>query len=87
MQIGDLKGLFGLLMVTMQILRLKSKVLDNSYGIGTGKLGFFWLAMKFGPEMPLYISNTLIKLSVTRNLLSAILFQAIQISFITMENF
>ena len=87
MQIGDLKGLFGLLMVNMQILRLKSKVLDNSYGIGTGKLGFFWLAMKFGPEMPLYISNTLIKLSVRRNLLSAILFQAIQISFITMENF
>jgi hypothetical protein len=43
--------------------------------------------MKFGPEMPLYISNTLIKLSVRRNLLSAILFQAIQISFITMENF
>jgi hypothetical protein len=74
-------------MVNMQILRLKSKVLDNSYGIGTGKLGFFWLAMKFGPEMPLYISNTLIKLSVRRNLLSAILFQAIQISFITMENF
>jgi hypothetical protein len=87
LQIGDLKGLFGLLMVTMQILRLKSEVLDNSYGIGTGKLGFFWLAMKFGPEMPLYISNTLIKLSVRRNLLSAILFQAIQISFITMENF
>jgi hypothetical protein len=87
LQIGDLKGLFGLLMVNMQILRLKSKVLDNSYGIGTGKLGFFWLAMKFGPEMPLYISNTLIKLSVRRNLLSAILFQAIQISFITMENF
>jgi len=87
LQIGDLKGLFGLLMDNIQLLRLKTKVLDNSYGIGTGKLGFFWLAMKFGPEMPLYISSTLIKLSVRRNLLSAILFQAIQISFITMENF
>jgi len=74
-------------MDNIQLLRLKTKVLDNSYGIGTGKLGFFWLAMKFGPEMPLYISSTLIKLSVRRNLLSAILFQAIQISFITMENF
>jgi hypothetical protein len=87
LQIGDLKGLFGLLMDNIQLLRLKTKVLDNSYGMGTGKLGFFWLAMKFGPEMPLYISSTLIKLSVRRNLLSAILFQAIQISFITMENF
>jgi len=74
-------------MDNIQLLRLKTKVLDNSYGMGTGKLGFFWLAMKFGPEMPLYISSTLIKLSVRRNLLSAILFQAIQISFITMENF
>jgi carotenoid cleavage dioxygenase len=64
LQIGDLKGLFGLLMVNIQILRLKTKVLDNSYGIGTGKLGFFWLAMKFGPEMPLYISSILIKLKL-----------------------
>ncbi|KAK1552342.1 hypothetical protein Q3G72_015009 [Acer saccharum] len=33
---GDLKGLFGLLMVNMQILRERLKVLDVSYGIGTG---------------------------------------------------
>jgi hypothetical protein len=36
-QIGDLKGLFGLLMVHMQMLRAKLKVLDVSYGTGTGK--------------------------------------------------
>ncbi|KAH7863344.1 hypothetical protein Vadar_016275 [Vaccinium darrowii] len=34
-KIGDLKGLFGLLMVTMQTLRAKLKVLDLSYGHGT----------------------------------------------------
>ncbi|KAF5752656.1 carotenoid cleavage dioxygenase 1 family protein [Tripterygium wilfordii] len=34
--IGDLKGLFGLIMVNMQILRAKLKVLDMSYGNGTG---------------------------------------------------
>ncbi|KAH7570653.1 hypothetical protein JRO89_XS05G0151400 [Xanthoceras sorbifolium] len=33
---GDLKGLFGLLMVNMQILRESLKVLDVSYGLGTG---------------------------------------------------
>lgn len=37
-QIGDLKGLFGLLMVNMQMLRGKLKVLDMSYGNGTGKV-------------------------------------------------
>ena len=37
MQIGDLKGLFGLLMVSMQMLRAKLKVLDVSYGNGTGR--------------------------------------------------
>lgn len=37
-QIGDLKGLFGLLMVNMQSLRAKLKVLDTSYGYGTGRL-------------------------------------------------
>ena len=37
-QIGDLKGLFGLLMVNMQMLRDKLKVLDVSYGTGTGRL-------------------------------------------------
>lgn len=36
LQIGDLKGLFGLLMVNMQMLREKLKVLDGSYGTGTG---------------------------------------------------
>ncbi|XP_052193271.1 carotenoid 9,10(9',10')-cleavage dioxygenase 1-like isoform X2 [Diospyros lotus] len=35
MKIGDLKGLFGLLMVNMQMLRGKLKVLDVSYGTGT----------------------------------------------------
>ncbi|XP_050283890.1 carotenoid 9,10(9',10')-cleavage dioxygenase 1 isoform X2 [Quercus robur] len=35
MKIGDLKGLFGLLMVHMQILRTKLKVLDVTYGNGT----------------------------------------------------
>nr|ABO69703.1 9-cis-epoxycarotenoid dioxygenase [Castanea mollissima] len=35
MKIGDLKGLFGLLMVNMQILRTKLKVLDDTYGYGT----------------------------------------------------
>lgn len=38
LQIGDLKGLFGLLMVNMQMLRAKLKVLDVSYGNGTGML-------------------------------------------------
>ncbi|KAH7570654.1 hypothetical protein JRO89_XS05G0151500 [Xanthoceras sorbifolium] len=32
---GDLKGLFGLLMVNMQNLRERLKVLDVSYGVGT----------------------------------------------------
>nr|AFC90006.1 carotenoid cleavage dioxygenase 1 [Diospyros kaki] len=35
MKIGDLKGLFGLLMVNMKMLRGKLKVLDVSYGTGT----------------------------------------------------
>ncbi|KAI9402394.1 hypothetical protein POPTR_001G265600v4 [Populus trichocarpa] len=42
MKIGDLKGLFGLLMVNIQILRLKTKVLDNSYGIGTGNTNLIY---------------------------------------------
>ena len=37
LQVGDLKGLFGLLMVNIQKLREKAKVLDLSYGHGTGK--------------------------------------------------
>ncbi|KAF9665715.1 hypothetical protein SADUNF_Sadunf16G0152500 [Salix dunnii] len=42
MKIGDLKGLFGLLMVSMQILRLKTKVLDKSYGFGTGNTSLIY---------------------------------------------
>ncbi|KAG5222992.1 carotenoid 9,10(9',10')-cleavage dioxygenase [Salix suchowensis] len=42
MKIGDLKGLFGLLMVSMQILRQKTKVLDKSYGIGTGNTNLIY---------------------------------------------
>ncbi|XP_011047392.1 PREDICTED: carotenoid 9,10(9',10')-cleavage dioxygenase 1-like [Populus euphratica] len=42
MKFGDLKGLFGLLMVNIQILRLKTKVLDNSYGIGTGNTNLIY---------------------------------------------
>ena len=37
-QLGYLKGLFGLLMGIMQMLREKLKVLDVSYGTGTGNL-------------------------------------------------
>jgi hypothetical protein len=36
LQIGDLKGFFGLLMVNVQQLRTKLKILDNTYGNGTG---------------------------------------------------
>ncbi|GAB4828080.1 Dixin [Ancistrocladus abbreviatus] len=35
MKIGDLKGLFGLLVVNIQMLRAKLKVLDVSYGTST----------------------------------------------------
>ncbi|PON74212.1 Carotenoid cleavage dioxygenase [Parasponia andersonii] len=35
LKFGDLKGLFGLLMVNIHMLREKFKVLDLSYGIGT----------------------------------------------------
>ncbi|EYU27047.1 hypothetical protein MIMGU_mgv1a004951mg [Erythranthe guttata] len=35
MKIGDMKGMFGLFMVNMQMLRTKLKVLDVSYGFGT----------------------------------------------------
>ncbi|XP_056844738.1 carotenoid 9,10(9',10')-cleavage dioxygenase 1-like isoform X2 [Raphanus sativus] len=35
MKIGDLKGIFGLLMANMQHLRTKLKILDDSYGNGT----------------------------------------------------
>ena len=38
-------------MVNMQMLRAKTKVLDMSYGMGTGRLDFFWLALKFDLEI------------------------------------
>lgn len=38
LQVGDLKGLFGLFMVQMQLLRAKLKILDVSYGTSTGRL-------------------------------------------------
>ncbi|KAG0460144.1 hypothetical protein HPP92_023272 [Vanilla planifolia] len=42
MKIGDLKGLFGLFMVQMQLLREKLKVLDISYGTGTGNTALIY---------------------------------------------
>ncbi|KAJ8441066.1 hypothetical protein Cgig2_020357 [Carnegiea gigantea] len=40
--IGDLKGLFGLFMVNMQMLRAKLKVLDVSYGTGTANTALIY---------------------------------------------
>ncbi|KAL2468947.1 Carotenoid 9 [Forsythia ovata] len=40
MKIGDLKGMFGLVMVNMQMLRAKLQVLDMSYGHGTDCCNF-----------------------------------------------
>ncbi|KAJ7949175.1 carotenoid cleavage dioxygenase 1 [Quillaja saponaria] len=42
MKIGDLKGLFGLLMVNIQMLRAKLKVLDVSYGTGTANTALIY---------------------------------------------
>ncbi|KAG7948320.1 hypothetical protein I3843_13G003700 [Carya illinoinensis] len=42
MKIGDLKGMFGLLMVNIQMLRAKLKVLDVSYGTGTGNTALIY---------------------------------------------
>ncbi|KAJ6814654.1 carotenoid 9,10(9',10')-cleavage dioxygenase [Iris pallida] len=42
MKIGDLKGLFGLFMVQMQLLRAKLKVLDVSFGTGTGNTALIY---------------------------------------------
>ncbi|KAF8369865.1 hypothetical protein HHK36_032106 [Tetracentron sinense] len=42
MKIGDLKGLFGLLMVNMQMLRAKLKVLDISYGTATANTALIY---------------------------------------------
>ncbi|KAL2933283.1 Carotenoid 9 10(9' 10')-cleavage dioxygenase 1 [Bienertia sinuspersici] len=42
MKIGDLKGLFGLLTVNLQMLRAKLKVLDMSYGNGTANTALIY---------------------------------------------
>ncbi|KAF8086087.1 hypothetical protein N665_0635s0018 [Sinapis alba] len=42
MKIGDLKGVFGLLMVIMQQLKIKLKVLDDSYGNGTANTSLIY---------------------------------------------
>lgn len=42
MKIGDLKGLFGLLVVNLQMLRAKMKVLDVSYGTGTANTALIY---------------------------------------------
>ncbi|CAH9092012.1 unnamed protein product [Cuscuta europaea] len=42
MKIGDLKGFFGLVMVYMQMLRAKLKVLDVSYGTGTANTALIY---------------------------------------------
>nr|GMC84495.1 carotenoid 9,10(9',10')-cleavage dioxygenase 1-like [Ipomoea batatas] len=42
MQIGDLKGMFGLLTVYLEMLRIKLKVLDNSYGDGTANTALIY---------------------------------------------
>lgn len=42
MKIGDLKGLFGLFMVQMQLLRAKLKLLDVSYGTATANTAFIY---------------------------------------------
>ncbi|KAL2490283.1 Carotenoid 9 [Abeliophyllum distichum] len=42
MKIGDLKGMFGLVMVSMQMLRAKLKVLDISYGHGTANTALIY---------------------------------------------
>ncbi|PIA48381.1 hypothetical protein AQUCO_01400769v1 [Aquilegia coerulea] len=42
MKIGDLKGFLGLFMVNFQMLRAKLKVLDVSYGAGTGNTALIY---------------------------------------------
>ncbi|KAL0006834.1 hypothetical protein SO802_008336 [Lithocarpus litseifolius] len=42
LKLGDLKGLFGLITVIMQMLREKLKVLDVSYGTGTGNTALIY---------------------------------------------
>jgi len=47
LQIGDLKGFFGLFMVQMQQLRKKFKVLDFTYGFGTGTTLAYDVSVKY----------------------------------------
>ncbi|XP_045799566.1 carotenoid 9,10(9',10')-cleavage dioxygenase 1-like [Trifolium pratense] len=47
MKIGDVKGLLGLLMVMIQMLREKLKILDVSYGTGTANTGLVYHNGKF----------------------------------------
>ncbi|KAL6562810.1 Dixin [Orobanche hederae] len=42
MKIGDLKGMFGLITVCMQMIRTKLKVLDDSYGHGTANTALIY---------------------------------------------
>nr|POE92693.1 carotenoid 9,10(9',10')-cleavage dioxygenase [Quercus suber] len=41
-KLGDLTGLFGLIMMIMRMLRVKLKVLDISYGTGTGNTALIY---------------------------------------------
>ncbi|KAF4360968.1 hypothetical protein F8388_016777 [Cannabis sativa] len=45
MKIGDMNGVFGLLVVIIQILRAILKVLDLSYGLGTGEMFTFGFSL------------------------------------------
>lgn len=54
-QIGDMKGLFGLLMVNMQMLRAKLKVVDVSYGHGTGNFCYVVFCQIQAPRIFFYI--------------------------------
>lgn len=57
LQIGDLKGFLGLLMVYLQQLRTKLNVLDVSYGHGTGwLLASSLLLSLLAPIFPLILS-------------------------------
>ncbi|XP_068344866.1 carotenoid 9,10(9',10')-cleavage dioxygenase 1-like [Pyrus communis] len=42
MKIGDLKGFLGLFMTNLQMLRAKLKILDMSYGFGTGNMALIY---------------------------------------------
>lgn len=53
-KIGDLNGPFGLLMVIMQFLRQKLKVLDALHGTGTGKLVLYALLLECKDILGLY---------------------------------